>query len=84
MILVKLLGSIKKSCGASLVPIEKQELPLTNLFPILKKIAKNPEEITEDNLMILINNVEASALQEHNKILKSGDIVTVVSIIHGG
>ena len=83
MILLKLLGGIKKSCGSSVVPIEEKELPLANLLQILKRLAKNPDDVSPDNLMILVNNVESSAL-EANKILKSGDVVTVVSIIHGG
>jgi molybdopterin converting factor small subunit len=83
LILLKLLGGIKKSCGSSVVSIEEKELPLDNLLQILKKLAKNPDEASPDNLMILVNNVESSAL-EGNKMLKSGDVVTVVSIIHGG
>jgi molybdopterin converting factor small subunit len=84
LILIKLFGALKKSCGSSIVPIEEKELPLSNIFQILKNLTENPDEISPDNLMILVNNVESSALLDDNKILRSGDVVTVVSMIHGG
>ena len=84
MILLKLFGGLKKTCGSSIVPIEEKELPLSNILQILKNLTENPDEISPDNLMILVNDVESSALLDHNKILRSGDVVTVASIIHGG
>jgi hypothetical protein len=43
----------------------------------------NSRHIDTENLLILINGVDLSICENGNKI-KSGDIVTIANLVHGG
>ena len=40
--------------------------------------------LDSNNLLIAINNVEISVLNNHNTVIKNGDVVSIISISHGG
>ena len=83
MITLKLLGSIKKYCGKDNIIINEKEIKLSNIFSVLNQNISNSELIDKENLLILINGVDLSVCGTDQKI-KSGDIVTVANLIHGG
>ena len=83
MITLKLLGSIKKYCGKDNIIINEKEIKLSNIFSVLNQNISNSELIDKENLLILINGVDLSVCGTDRKI-KSGDIVTVANLIHGG
>ena len=56
---------------------------LSNVFSILYQNITNPKHIDKENLLILINGVDSSISSTDQKI-KSGDIVTIANLIHGG
>ena len=83
MITLKLLGSIKKFCGKDTIMINEKEIMISNIFSILNRDIDNSNFIDNENLLILINGVDLSIYGVDQKI-KSGDIVTIASLIHGG
>ena len=56
---------------------------ISNIFSILNQNIDNSNFIDKENLLILINGVDLSICGVDQKI-KSGDIVTIANIIHGG
>ena len=83
MITLKLLGSIKKYCGKDNIIIHQKETTLSNIFSILHERMNNAKHLDKENLLILINGAELSISGNDQKI-KSGDIVTIANLIHGG
>lgn len=83
MITLKLLGSIKKFCGKDTIIINEKEIMISNIFSVLNQDIDNSNFIDKENLLILINGVDLSICGVDQKI-KSGDIVTIANLIHGG
>ena len=83
MITLRLLGSIKKYCGKDNIIIDEKEIMISNIFSILNQNIDKSNFIDKENLMILINGVDLSISGTDQKI-KSGDIVTIANLIHGG
>jgi molybdopterin converting factor small subunit len=83
LITLKLLGSIKKFCGKDNIIINEKEIMISNIFSILNQNVDNSNFIDKENLLILINGVDLSIFGVDQKI-KSGDVVTIASLIHGG
>lgn len=83
MITLKLLGSIKKYCGKESIIVHEKEIMISSIFSILYQNMSNSKHIDSENLLILINGVDLSISGNGNKI-KSGDIVTIANLVHGG
>ncbi|HEU4467436.1 MAG: hypothetical protein ACM3ZS_01435 [Nitrososphaerota archaeon] len=83
MITLKLLGSIKKYCGKESIIVHEKEIVLSNIYSILYQNMSNSRHIDTENLLILINGVDLS-ISENGKKIKSGDIVTIANLVHGG
>lgn len=83
MITLKLLGSIKKYCGKESIIVDEKEIMISSIFSILYQNMSNSKHIDSENLLILINGVDLSISGNGNKI-KSGDIVTIANLVHGG
>ena len=83
MITLRLLGSIKKYCGKDNIIIDEKEIIISNIFSILNQNIDKSNFIDRENLLILINGVDLSISGTDQKI-KSGDIVTIANLIHGG
>ena len=56
---------------------------ISNIFSILNQDIDKSDFIDKENLLILINGVDLSICGVDQKI-KSGDIVTIANLIHGG
>ena len=83
MITLRLLGSIKKYCGKDNIIIDEKEIMISNVYSILNQNIDKSNFIDKENLLILINGVDLSISGSDQKI-KSGDIVTIANLIHGG
>ena len=84
MITLKLLGGIKNAIGKNSIVINKSQSTLKEIFEELKNKAKDSKVIDEKNLMISINGVDSSVIGGKEAIIKTGDTITIVTIIHGG
>ena len=56
---------------------------LSHIFSIIYQNITNSKHIDKENLLILINGVDLSISGTDQKI-KSGDVVTIANLIHGG
>ena len=83
MITLKLLGSIKKYCGKESIIVHEKEIMLSNIYSILYQNMSISKHIDTENLLILINGVDLS-ISGNGKKIKSGDIVTIANLVHGG
>ena len=85
MITVKLLGGAKKSFSTDSLSVEKDELTVQQLldYLILKKPEKTPELDTA-NILVAINGSDSSVMGGKSAILHSGDVVSIIPVIHGG
>lgn len=83
MITLKLLGSIKKYCGKESIIVHEKEIMLSNIYSLLYQNTSNSKLIDIENLLILINGVDLS-ISGNGKKIKSGDIVTIANLVHGG
>jgi len=83
LITLKLLGSIKKYCGKESIIVHEKEIMLSNIFSILYQNMSNSKHIDTENLLILINGADLS-ISGNGKKIKSGDIVTIANLVHGG
>jgi hypothetical protein len=78
-----LLGSIKKYCGKERIFVDEKEIMISNIFSILSKNMPDSRHIDADNLLILINGVDLS-ISDNGQKIRSGDIVTIANLVHGG
>ncbi|MBM3904102.1 MAG: thiamine biosynthesis protein ThiS [Thaumarchaeota archaeon] len=85
MITIKLLGGAKKSFGKDLIQAELDNVSISKLLDYLLSIKPaNTLDLDTKNVLIAVNGADSSALQGHDTILHSGDIVSVIPVIHGG
>ena len=85
MIVVKLIGSAKKSFLTDQVFLEKSGLTIDELINHLLKIKPdNTLELDTKNLLIAVNGIDSSTLDGFKTKLKDNDIVSIIPIIHGG
>lgn len=85
MITVKFLGGAKKSFSKELLEIDNQTNSIEELLDyLIKNKPKNDYPLDVNNLLVAVNGVDSSAIDGKNTKLKSGDIVSIIPIIHGG
>ena len=84
MIIINLLGSAKKIIGESTINLEKDSTNLKELLEFLKSKSNKSTSLDTENILIAINGVESSSLCGNDTVIRCGDIVTVVTVVHGG
>lgn len=84
MITVNLLGGVKKGYGKSVEQLNLDAISIKELLDIIKSNAVNPSLLDINNLMIAINGADISIYSGLNTVISSGDLVTIVTIVHGG
>jgi tRNA threonylcarbamoyladenosine modification (KEOPS) complex Cgi121 subunit/molybdopterin converting factor small subunit len=85
MIAIKLLGGTKKSFGTDLIQAELNNISISKMLEYLLSIKPaNALDLDTKNILIAVNGADSSALQGHNTILHTGDVVSIIPVIHGG
>lgn len=84
MITIRLLGGAQKAMGKSTVTLDIKETILSEILGMLQKVSESPHMLDSENLLVAINGVESSILGGGQAMIKSGDTVTIVTILHGG
>ena len=85
LIRINLLGSIKKLIGHSNLQINEEELANVNgIISYLENKYYSNNKINENEILVAINGIESSLLGGRNAKISSGDVVTILSIVHGG
>lgn len=84
MITLKLLGGVKFAMGKTSLLIDKSQSTVKEIIEELKNQSRNTKILNEQNLIITVNGVDSSVTGGKETVIKSGDILTIVTIIHGG
>jgi molybdopterin synthase sulfur carrier subunit len=84
LINIKLLGGIKKTAGRSSLVFNKQIASISEVLTFLKDNVNDPNILDTGNVLVTINGADSSMLSKDENILKTGDSVTIVTIVHGG
>jgi len=84
MIEINLLGGIKKLVGHSNLKINEESSSVKGIISYLENNYYSNNAINKDDIMIAINGIESSLLGGYNAKISSGDIVTILSVVHGG
>jgi molybdopterin converting factor small subunit/tRNA threonylcarbamoyladenosine modification (KEOPS) complex Cgi121 subunit len=85
MITIKLLGGAKKSFSTDKLEIDNDSITISKLIEHLQEmIPKNLPRLDVKNMLIAVNGVDSSTLNGLTTILKDGDVVSIIPVIHGG
>jgi len=84
LITLKLLGGVKFVTGKTSIVIDKPQSTIKEIIEELKNDSRNSKILNEQNLIITVNGVDSSVSGGKDTIIKSGDVITIVTIIHGG
>lgn len=85
MITIKLLGGAKKSFGTDLISADLDGKTISQLLEHLLSIKpENTLELDTKNILVAVNGIDSSALRGHDTVLSTGDVISIIPIIHGG
>jgi molybdopterin converting factor small subunit/tRNA threonylcarbamoyladenosine modification (KEOPS) complex Cgi121 subunit len=85
MITIKLLGGAKKSFSTDKLEIDNGPMSIYKLIEYLQeRIPKNLSQLDIKNMLIAINGIDSSTLEGLATIVKDGDVISIIPIIHGG
>ena len=84
MIEINLLGGIKKLVGHSNLKLNEESSSVKGIISYLENNYYSNNAINKNDIMIAINGIESSLLGGYNAKISSGDIVTILSVVHGG
>jgi tRNA threonylcarbamoyladenosine modification (KEOPS) complex Cgi121 subunit/molybdopterin converting factor small subunit len=84
MITIRLLGGAKKAVGKSAVDLDRPYASVSDILDFLTTISVEPRLLQRSNLIITLNDVDSASLHGHDTMAKSGDKVTIVTVVHGG
>lgn len=85
MITVKFLGGARKSFSSDSLDLQNSQMTVSELIKHLQGIVQiGHTSLGVDNILIAINGIDSSALEGKNTLIKDGDIVSIIPLIHGG
>jgi tRNA threonylcarbamoyladenosine modification (KEOPS) complex Cgi121 subunit/molybdopterin converting factor small subunit len=85
MIIVKLLGGARKSFSSDRLEIQSDNVTISSLLDRLKMfIPANLPTLDQDNILVAVNGADSSVLQGKETVLKTGDVVSIIPVVHGG
>lgn len=84
MIAIRLLGGVKKAVGRPAVDLDRPSASVAEILQFLSGISNDSRLLQSNNLIIAVNGIDSAALQGQQTLAKSGDIVTIVTVVHGG
>ena len=84
MITIRLLGGAKKAVGKSSISLDRPAASVAEILQFLSGVSTDSRILQPSNLIVALNGVDSSALHGPQTIAKSGDTVTIVTVVHGG
>ncbi len=85
MIQVRFLGGAKKSFSADTLTLDDDRLVLEQLLEMLQaKKPKDTPDLDVNNMLVAVNGVDSSAIQGKKTVIGSGDVVSIIPVVHGG
>lgn len=84
MIIVDLRGGIRKSVGYPQLRVEEDGITIDDMIDYIENRYELSGEIKKNEIMVAINGVDSSILGGGRAKITSGDIVTILTVVHGG
>lgn len=84
MITINMFGGAKKIVGTSSLVFNRSIASISEILEFLEKNAIESKILDVNNILIAVNGIESSALSGNDTIAKTGDVITIVSVVHGG
>ena len=81
---INLLGGVKKAVGRSTLVLDRHVASISEILKFLKDNVGESKNLDADNILVTINGADSSMLSRDENIVKTGDTVTIVTIVHGG
>jgi len=85
MIVVKFLVGAKKSFNSEQLKIDESDVPIRDLLELLLKLKpRDTSDLDFENILIAVNGSDSSAMEGKSTIVRNGDVVSIIPVIHGG
>jgi len=84
MITIRLLGGAKKAIGKPAVDLDRPSASVTEILQFLAGISTDQHLLHPNNLIVAVNGVDSAAMEGPQTLARSGDTVTIVTVVHGG
>jgi sulfur-carrier protein len=84
LITINILGGAKKIVGTSSLMFNRSKASISEILAFLQENAAEPKILNINNILIAVNGIESSALLGNDTVVKTGDVITIVSVVHGG
>jgi sulfur-carrier protein len=84
LITINMFGGAKKIVGTSSLVFNRSIASISEILEFLQKNAVEAKILDVNNILIAVNGIESSALSGNDTIAKTGDVITIVSVVHGG
>jgi molybdopterin converting factor small subunit len=84
MIKVRLFGQARNMLGKDELYLKTKKIKVKDLLNELKKLSKSLEGFDNQRFLIMVNGCEISTLDGKDTMLKDGDEVAIISVVHGG
>ncbi|MEM0030642.1 MAG: MoaD/ThiS family protein [Candidatus Nitrosocaldus sp.] len=83
---LKLFGGMKRLLGREVMDMDVNgEISLRDLLTLLASISNDSHNILNpSNLIVVINGREASLLGGLDAVIRDGDQVSILTVVHGG
>ena len=82
---IKFFGNICKHTNTNNISTDLSNHSINQMLDILNdKYNIDQSLLDSTNLLIAINNVEISVLNNHDTIINVGDEISIISVSHGG
>ena len=85
MITINFTGGVRKSFDTDKIVLDKDNITVNQLIEyLIDSKPKNTASFDGKNLLIAINEIDSSALNGYDTVIKQNDVVNIIPIIHGG
>jgi len=84
LITVDLRGGIRKSIGFPQLSLEEDGISIDDMIDYIENKYGLSGEIKKNDIMVAINGVDSSILGGGQAKITSGDVVTILTVVHGG
>ena len=85
MIRLSVLGHIRTALGRSELELGVEEMTVDRLLTMISSMPHSEDiSIHHESTLVVVNGVEISALSGGKTVVKSGDEVALIPVVHGG
>ncbi len=84
MITIRLLGGAKKAVGKPVIELDRLEIQVSEILTFLQSMSAQPRLLEPGNLIVAVNGMDSAAMAGLATMVKDGDTVTVLTVVHGG